>query len=92
MEPELINSLASLGPWGVAGAIVVFLRKEIAAVLSAPKEDRAVERLLTGMNEQFIANMKLFIETNANLEAVRLVLAELLAVARDIHTEQVRRK
>ena len=92
MEPELINSLASLGPWGVAGAIVVFLRKEIAAVLSAPKEDRAVERLLTGMNEQFIANMNLFIETNAKLEAVRLVLAELLAVARDIHTEQVRRK
>ena len=92
MEPELINSLASLGPWGVAGAIVVFLRKEIAAVLSAPKEDRAVERLLTGMNEQFIANMKLFVETNAKLEAVRLVLAELLAVARDIHTEQVRRK
>ena len=58
MDAELINSLASLGPWGVAGAIVVFLRKEIAAVLSAPKEDRAVERLLTGMNEQFIANMK----------------------------------
>ena len=92
MEPELINSLASLGPWGVAGAIVVFLRKEIAAVLSAPKEDRAVERLLTGMNEQFVANMKLFVETNAKLEAVRLVMAELLAVARDIHTEQVRRK
>ena len=92
MEPELINSLASLGPWGVAGAIVVFLRKEIAAVLSAPKEDRAVERLLTGMNEQFIANMKLFVETNAKLEAVRLVLAELLAVAHEIHTEQVRRK
>ena len=44
------------------------------------------------MNEQFVANMKLFVETNAKLEAVRLVLAELLAVARDIHTEQVRRK
>lgn len=92
MDAELISSLTSLGPWGVAGALIVFLRKEIAAVLSAPKEDRAVERLLTGMNEQFIANMKLFVETNAKLEAVRLVLAELLAVARDIHTEQVRRK
>ena len=45
-----------------------------------------------GVGEQFIANMKLFVETNAKLEAVRLVLAELLAVARDIHTEQVRRK
>lgn len=92
MDAELINSLASLGPWGVAGAIILFLRKEIAAVLSAPKEDRAVERLLTTMNEELISNLKLFVETNAKLEAVRLVLAELLAVARDIHTEQVRRK
>lgn len=92
MDADLIASLTALGPWGVAGALIVFLRKEIAAVLSAPKEDRAVERLLAGMNEQFIANMRLFVETNARLEAVRLVLAELLAVARDIHTEQVRRK
>lgn len=92
MEPELINSLASLGPWGVAGAIVVFLRKEIAAVLSAPKEDRAVERLLTTMNEELISNLKLFVETNAKLEAVRPIEAEILGVIRDIYTEIVRRK
>lgn len=92
MDAALLDRLADLGPWGIAVAVVIFLRKEIGAVLSAPKGDRAVERLLTGMNEQFVANMKLFVETNAKLEAVRLVLAELLAVARDIHTEQVRRK
>lgn len=92
MDAELINNLADFGPWGIAAALLVFLRKEIAAVLSAPKEDRAVEQLLMAMNEQFISNMKLFIETNAKLEAVRAVLAEILAVSRDIHTELVRRK
>lgn len=91
MDAELISRLADLGPWGIAAALLVFLRKEIGAVLSAPKGDRAVEQLLIGMNEQFIANMKLFVETNGKLEAVRLVLADLLAVARDIHTEQVRK-
>jgi hypothetical protein len=91
MDAELISRLADLGPWGIAAALLVFLRKEIGAVLSAPKGDRAVEQLLIGMNEQFIANMKLFVETNDKLEAVRLVLADLLAVARDIHTEQVRK-
>ena len=44
------------------------------------------------MNEQFIANMRLFVETNAKLEAVRAVLVEILGVNRDIHTELVRRK
>lgn len=92
METDLITALAQFGPWGAAAALVVFLRKEIAAVLSAPKGDWAVERLLSGMNEQFIANMRLFVETNAKLEAVRAVLVEILAVNRDIHTELVRRK
>ncbi len=92
MDAALIDRLSGLGPWGIGVAVLIFLRKEIAAVLSAPRGDRAVEQLLTTMNEQFISNMKLFVETNAKLEAVRLVLAELLAVARDIHTEQVRRK
>lgn len=92
METDLITALAQFGPWGAAAALVVFLRKEIAAVLSAPKGDRAVEWLLSGMNEQFIANMRLFVETNAKLEAVRAVLVEILAVNRDIHTELVRRK
>ena len=92
METDLITALAQFGPWGAAAALVVFLRKEIAAVLSAPKEDRAVERLLSGMNEQFIANMRLIVETNAQLEAVRAVLVEILAVNQDIHTELVRRK
>lgn len=91
MDAELISRLADLGPWGIAAALLVFLRKEIGAVLSAPKGDRAVEQLLIGMNEQFIANMKLFVETNGKIEAVRLVLADLLAVAREIHTEQVRK-
>ncbi len=92
METDLITALAQFGPWGAAAALIVFLRKEIAAALSAPKGDRAVERLLSGMNEQFIANMRLFVETNAKLDAVREVLVEILAVNRDIHTELVRRK
>jgi hypothetical protein len=36
--------------------------------------------------------MRLFVETNAKLEAVRAVLVEILDVNRDIHTELVRRK
>lgn len=99
METDLITALAQFGPWGAAAALIVFLRKEIAAVLSAPKEDRAVERLLSGMNEHLVTNLKLFGETNTKLgetntklEAMRAVLVEILAVNRDIHTELVRRK
>ena len=92
MDGELMRQLAEYGPWGIAAAVLVFLRREIGAVLSAPKEDRAVERLLAGMNEQFISNMKLFVETNGRLDRANALLGELLAVQRDIHTEMVRRR
>ena len=91
MDAAMIDKLAGLGPWGLGLALVLILKKEIFTVLTAPRGDRAVESLLTTMNEQFISNMKLFVETNAKLEAVRLVLAELLDVAREINKEQVRK-
>ena len=86
------HSTCAVWPVGAAAALVVFSRKEIAAVLSAPKGDRGGRDGLAGMNEQFIANMRLFVETNAKLEAVAAVLVEILDVNRDIHTELVRRK
>ena len=88
-----LTVLAENWPFGaLLLGIVALLRKGLIEMMLAPRNDRAVETLLSGMNEQFIANMKLFIETNAKLEAVRAVLVEILAVNRDIHTELVRRK
>lgn len=88
-----LTVLAENWPFGaLLLGIVALLRKGLIEMMLAPRNDRAVETLLSGMNDQFIANMKLFIETNAKLEAVRAVLVEILAVNRDIHTELVRRK
>lgn len=91
MDAELINSLASLGPWGVAGAIILFLRKEIAAVLSAPRNDRAAESLMKSNNQHLEQNVALFEETSRKLDAIRGTLDEILAVAREINKEQVRK-
>lgn len=88
-----LTVLAENWPFGALMlGIVALLRKGLIEMMMAPRNDRAVETLLSGMNDQFIANMKLFIETNAKLEAVRAVLVEILDVNRDIHTELVRRK
>ena len=88
-----LTVLAENWPFGaLLLGIVALLRKGLIEMMLALRNDRAVETLLSGMNDQFIANMKLFIETNAKLEAVRAVLVEILAVNRDIHTELVRRK
>ena len=88
-----LTVLAENWPFGALMlGIVALLRKGLIEMMMAPRNDRAVETLLSGMNDQFIANMRLFVETNAKLEAVRAVLVEILDVNRDIHTELVRRK
>ncbi len=87
-----MRQLAELGPWGIAAAVLVFLRKEIGMVFSAPKDDRAVEQLLGTMNEQFISNMRLFVETNGKLGSLKDVLDEILAVQRRVLEEMVRGK
>ena len=81
MESELIDKLAGLGPWGLAAAIVFLLRKEVASVLSAPKDDRAVETLLGEMNRQFAANMEMFHVTNGHLSTIHEILSQILPVA-----------
>lgn len=91
METELIDKLASLSPWGLAVALVVLMRREIAAVLMSPREDRAVEKLLADMNEQFARNMTMFEHTNADLAAIRGFMSDLVAVNRQILTELVRK-
>jgi len=90
MESELIEKLAALGPWGLAAAIVFLLRKEVASVLSAPKDDRAVETLLGEMNRQFAANMELFHVTNGHLSAIHEILSQILQVARRTLEENLR--
>lgn len=92
MESELIDKLANLGPWGLAAAIVFLLRKEVSAVLSAPKDDRAVETLLGEMNRQFAANMELFHVTNGHLSAIHEILSQILQVARRTLEESLRQK
>lgn len=90
MESELIDKLAGLGPWGLAAAIVFLLRKEVASVLSAPKDDRAVETLLGEMNRQFAANMEMFHVTNGHLAAIHEILSQTLQVARRVLEENLR--
>jgi len=92
MESELIDKLANLGPWGLAAAIVFLLRKEVASVLSAPKDDRAVETLLGEMNRQFAANMEMFHVTNGHLSAIHEILSQMLQVARRLLEESLRQK
>ena len=92
MESELIDKLAGFGPWGLAAAIVFLLRKELSAVLSAPKEDRAVETLLGEMNRQFAANMEMFHVTNGHLSAIHEILSQLLQVTRRLLEESLRQK
>lgn len=76
MEGDLIRTLAAYGPWGVAGALLVFLRKELFALVRAPRDDRAVEKLLGGIHEQFVLNMKMFEVTNAMLKEIKDELKE----------------
>ena len=90
MESELIDKLAGLGPWGIAIVIVVLLKKELGAVLVAPKDDRAVETLLGEMNRQFAANMEMFHVTNGHLAAIHEILSQTLQVERRVLEENLR--
>ena len=92
MESELIDKLAGFGPWGLAAAIVFLLRKEVASVLSAPRDDRAVETLLGEMNRQFAANMEMFHVTNGHLSAIHEILSQSLEVTRRVLEESLRQK
>lgn len=92
MEPELIKQLADYGPWGLAVVLVILLRKEIASVLSASRDDRAVERLLSDMNDQFARNMTMFEHTNADLAAIKASMATMVALTQQMLTEMVRGK
>ncbi len=91
MESELIDKLAGFGPWGLAAAIVFLLRKEVASVLSAPRDDRAVETLLGEMNRQFAANMEMFHVTNGHLSAIHEILSQILQVAQRTLEESLRK-
>ena len=92
MESELIDKLAGFGPWGLAVIVLVLLRKEVAAVVAAPKDDRAVETLLGEMNRQFAANMEMFHVTNGHLAAIHEILSQLLQVTQRLLEESLRHK
>lgn len=88
----MIETLMGFGPWGAAALLVFLGRKEILALFTAPRGDRAIETLLSEMNRQFAANMELFHVTNAHLGAIREILGQALSIQRDVHTELVRGK
>ena len=88
----MIDKLAGLGPWGMAVIVLVLLRKEVAAVVAAPKDDRAVETLLGEMNRQFAANMEMFHVTNGHLSAIHEILSQLLQVTRRLLEESLMQK
>jgi len=71
---------------------VFLLRKEVASVLSAPRDDRAVETLLGEMNRQFGANMEMFHVTNGHLAAIHEILSQTLQVTRRVLEESLRQK
>ena len=90
MEQGLIDQLAGYGPWGLALAMAALMRKERAAVIMAPKDDRAVEALLGEISRQFAANMELFHVTNGHLSAVHELLSQSLQVTRRMLEEMLR--
>ena len=92
METDLITALAQFGPW------VPRLRSLSFSGKKSPPSFQRQRKIggragLSGMNEQFIANMRLFVETNAKLEAGGAGGAGRNPRREpDIHTELVRRK
>lgn len=88
----MIETLMGFGPWGAAALLVFLGRKEILALFTAHRGDRAIETLLSEMNRQFAANMELFHVTNAHLGAIKEILGQALSIQRDVHTELVRGK
>lgn len=85
---DLTIIIDALKPYGglavIAGVTLVLLRKDIVAVLTAPRNDRAVEALLTGMSEQFAANLVQFKDANDGVSEIAANTKELLDVAKDV--------
>lgn len=83
MEQLITDWLRSLGPYAIGLAALFMYRREIKDALFAPKDERAVERLLGSMNEQFAENLRQF-------AAVRKETGDMVAILRDIHSEMIR--
>lgn len=90
MEQLITDQIRSFGPWAIAAVALIFYRKEITAALFAPREDRAVDKLLSDQNSNFSKNLVFFEQSTKDTAAILSVMREVLAVQRDIHTEMVR--
>lgn len=90
MDGELMARLAEFGPWGMAMGAIILLRKEIAQILHAPKNDRGLEDAFKGFGEQLGRNLVLFEKTNQHLETIEDRLGDTNATMRLVLTELAR--
>ena len=91
MDQELISKLAELGPWGLAVAAVALLRRELAAIIHAPKNDRGLEDAFKGFGEQLGRNLVLFEKTNQHLETIEDRLGDSNRTLQQVLAEMARR-
>lgn len=97
MEQGLIERLAGYGPWGLAAAFLWLMRKEVAAVLYAPRDDRAVEQVLHAILDSMKAQNAHFAENNRTtlhlgelIDGIDTAIRDGVSVQRQILTELVR--
>lgn len=97
LEQSLIELARGFGPWFAAGVMIFLARKEILALLTASRNDGAVEKLLiamngllTEMNRQFAANMEMFHVTNGHLSAIHELIGQSTELQTKILVEMAR--
>ena len=87
-----MKTLAQYGPWGLAAALGVLLRKELILLLRAPRDDRAMEQALLRMGDQFALNLEMFDKTTRLLDSVLTELKESNVRQERLLLEIVRRR
>ena len=98
MDPELIQKVLDSAPWAAPFVLVAFLlRKEIAALLTAGRDDSNMESLMTKMVEQFAQNLVFFKAVahdteimQAALSDIRRTSGELVEIQRSLKEEVLR--
>lgn len=85
-----MTRLAEFGPWALALGAALLLRKEIAQILHAPKNDRGMEEAFKVFGEQLGRNLVLFEKTNQHLESIEERLGIGNGMLQQVLTELVR--
>lgn len=92
MESDLIEFLKPYGPLAVAGGTALFLlRKEISQFITAPRGDRALETLMSGMNAMFAKNLEYFERVESHTDRIAKATESTAETQHQIVTELARR-